>query len=223
VLDAIHLLGDLYKDQGKLDEAEQMYERALRGKEEALGPTSTLGTVNNLGLLYKAQGKLGEAEQMYERALRGNEALGLTHTSTLDTVNNLGNLYKDQGKLGEAEQMYERALRGYEAAIGSDLVQQYKPALNTLENMGDLYALQAEIAKAQTMYGRALSGLSSVLGRSSEKCMNLAAKIDALPPPSGEREGQSKLSTVGGGSALQHDQRKKSSRLSIRKLIRKVF
>jgi tetratricopeptide (TPR) repeat protein len=78
-----------------------MYERALRGKEEALGPThtSTLSTVNNLGLLYANQGKLGEAEQMYERALRGyEEALGPTHTSTLNTVNNLGSLYRDQGK-----------------------------------------------------------------------------------------------------------------------------
>lgn len=37
-----------------------MYERALRGYEEALGPkhTSTLDTVNNLGLLYADQGKL---------------------------------------------------------------------------------------------------------------------------------------------------------------------
>jgi tetratricopeptide (TPR) repeat protein len=203
-----------------------MYERALRGKEEALGPTHTsiLNTVNNLGTLYYDQGKLGKAEQMYERALRGKEeALGPTHTSTLNTVNNLGLLYNDQGKLGKAEQMYEQALRGYEEALGIDLVQQYRPALNTLENMGDLYALQAEIAKAQAMYARALSGLSSVLSRSSERCMNLAVKIDALPPPSREREGQSKLSTVGGGSALQHDRRKKSLRLSIQKLIRKVF
>jgi tetratricopeptide (TPR) repeat protein len=60
VLDAIHLLGALYADQGKLGEAEQMYERALRGYEEALGPThtSTLNTVNNLGILYADQGKL---------------------------------------------------------------------------------------------------------------------------------------------------------------------
>jgi tetratricopeptide (TPR) repeat protein len=42
-------------------------QRALQGKEKALGPehTSTLQTVNNLGILYKNQGKLGEAEQMY--------------------------------------------------------------------------------------------------------------------------------------------------------------
>jgi tetratricopeptide (TPR) repeat protein len=223
-LDSILCFGVLYVVQGKLGEAEQMYKRALQGYEEALGPThmSTLGTVNNLGNLYADQRKLGEAEQMYERALRGfEEALGPTHTSTLDTVNNLGGLYYSQGKLGEAEQMFERALRGYEAALSSDLVQQYKPALNTLENMGDLYALQAEIAKAQAMYARALSGLSSVLGQSNERCMDLAAKIDALPPYSGEREVQLKLPRVGSG--MQHDRRKKSLRLSIRKLVRKVF
>jgi tetratricopeptide (TPR) repeat protein len=51
---ACHSLGILYTDQGKLAEAEQIYERALRGKEIALGAehTSTLQTVNNLGLLY---------------------------------------------------------------------------------------------------------------------------------------------------------------------------
>jgi tetratricopeptide (TPR) repeat protein len=154
-----------------------------------------------------------------------NEAInkGEEKQTVLDALHLLGNLYTDQSRLGEAEQVYERALRGYEAALGSDLVKQYRPALSTLENLGDLYALQADIAKAQAMYARALSGLSSVLSRSSERCMNLAAKIDTLPPTSGEREGQSKLPTVGQGSALQRDRRKKSSRVSIRKLVRKVF
>ncbi|KAL1598071.1 hypothetical protein SLS59_007081 [Nothophoma quercina] len=70
-----HNLGDLYADQGKLGEAEEMYERALEGKEKALGPdhTSTLSTINNLGLLYADQGKLEEAQKMYERALKGYE------------------------------------------------------------------------------------------------------------------------------------------------------
>ena len=66
MLGAIHGLGMLYADQGKLGEAEKMYQRALEGKEKVLGPdhTSTLGTVNNLGSLYADQGKLGEAEKM---------------------------------------------------------------------------------------------------------------------------------------------------------------
>ena len=53
-LDTVNNLGILYRDQGKLAEAEQMYVRALAGNEKALGPdhTSTLDTVNNLGILY---------------------------------------------------------------------------------------------------------------------------------------------------------------------------
>jgi tetratricopeptide (TPR) repeat protein len=223
-LAAVNNLGNLYKDQGRLGEAEKMYERALRGYEEALGVghSSTLDTVNNLGILYRNQGRLDEAEKMYERALRGREeALGAGHSSTLDTVGNLGNLYADQGRLGEAEQMYDRALRGYEA-LSTVRVQQYLPALNTLQNMGDLYAKQAESAKARAVYARALSGLSSVLGASSERCMGLSAKIDALSSASREREGQSKLPTVGERPAQQHDRRKKDSRLSMRRLMRKL-
>ena len=74
-LGAVHNLGKLYHDQGKMVEAETMYRRALKGKEKAWGPehTSTLNTVNNLGLLYHNQGKMVEAEAMYQQALKGYE------------------------------------------------------------------------------------------------------------------------------------------------------
>jgi tetratricopeptide (TPR) repeat protein len=116
-LSTIHNLGNLYQDQGRLAEAEQMYQRALAGFETALGPvhTSTLSTVGNLGNLYADQGKLAETEQMYQRALAGFEtALGPAHTLTLSTIDNLGSLYANQGKLAEAEQMYQRARYGKE-------------------------------------------------------------------------------------------------------------
>ena len=72
---AYHNLGYLYESQGKLEEAEKMYQQALQGKENAWGPdhTSTLNTVNNLGNLYKSQGKLDQAEKVYQRALQGKE------------------------------------------------------------------------------------------------------------------------------------------------------
>jgi tetratricopeptide (TPR) repeat protein len=176
-------LGYLFNDQSKLAEAEQMYERALRGKEKALGAehTSTLDTVNNLGLLYTDQGKLALAEQMYERALRGKEkALGAEHTSTLDTVNNLGNLYTDQGKLALAEQMYERALRGYEKALGADNITTYIPALNTVRGLGSLLECQADFAKARTMYSKALAGYEKVVGPDHPRCQSLREILQAL-------------------------------------------
>ncbi|KAI9037125.1 uncharacterized protein KD926_000842 [Aspergillus affinis] len=163
VCGAFHMLGNLYSDQGKLKEAEEMYQRALAGKEQALGPdhTSTLRTVNNLGLLYSDQGKLKEAEEMYQRALAGKEqALGPDHTSTLDTVHNLGNLYKDQGKLKEAEEMYQRALAGKEQALGPD----HTSTLDTVHNLGNLYSDQGKLKEAEEMYQRTLAGYEQALG-----------------------------------------------------------
>ncbi|KAJ3575070.1 hypothetical protein NPX13_g4158 [Xylaria arbuscula] len=88
-------LGILYSNQGKLKEAEEMYQRALQGYEKALGPdhTSTLNTVNNLGLLYSNQGKLKEAEEMYQRALQGYQTIyGLNHPGTHVILNNIQQL-----------------------------------------------------------------------------------------------------------------------------------
>ena len=72
---ACHQLDNLYKNQDKMKEAEDVYLRALTGYEKAWGPehTSTLDTVNNLDNLYLNQGKMKEAEDMYLRALAGYE------------------------------------------------------------------------------------------------------------------------------------------------------
>ncbi|KAL4733125.1 hypothetical protein BDV11DRAFT_210460 [Aspergillus similis] len=148
---AFHGLSILYSDQGKLKEAEEMCQRALAGKEKALGPdhTSTLMTVNNLGNLYSNQGKLKEAEEMYQQALAGKEkALGPDHTSTLDIVNNFGLLYSDQGKLKEAEEMYQQALAGKEKALGPD----HTSTLDIVNNFGLLYSDQGKLKEAREMY-----------------------------------------------------------------------
>jgi tetratricopeptide (TPR) repeat protein len=154
--EACSAFGNFYADQGRLDDAERMYNRALAGKEKAWGPehTSTLDTVNNLGLLYADQGCLDDAERMYNRALAGFEkAWGPEHTSTLDTVNNLGLLYADRGCLDDAERMYNRALAGKEKAWGPE----HTSTLSTVNNLGSLYKVQGRLDDAERMYNRALT------------------------------------------------------------------
>ena len=163
ILGGAHLLGLLYKDQGRLAEAEKIYQLALEGYKVAFGPKykSTLGIFNNLGLLYKEQGKLAEAEKMYKWALEGiEEALEPKHTLTLDTVNNLGVLYKEQGKLVEAEKMYKWALEGKEEALGP----KHTSTLDTVNNLGVLYTDQGRLAEAEKAYKRALQGYKDALG-----------------------------------------------------------
>ena len=103
-LRTVNNLGCLYKDQGKLAEAEKMCQRALDGREKAWGPEhiSTLSTIHNLGHLYKDQGKLVEAEKMYRQALDGYEKLrGPNHPTTKLIGRNLsialGTLKLDDG------------------------------------------------------------------------------------------------------------------------------
>ncbi|KIN02724.1 hypothetical protein OIDMADRAFT_120076 [Oidiodendron maius Zn] len=162
-LDSLEMLGNLCVSQGKLAESEEMFQRALRGKEKALGAehTSTLGTVHNLAILYTNQSKLAESEEMLQRVLRGFEkALGVEHTSTLGTVHNLGNIYTNQSKLVESEEMLQRALRGFEKTLGVEHVS----TIHTVHNLGNLYTNQGKLAEAEKMYQRALRGFEKALG-----------------------------------------------------------
>jgi tetratricopeptide (TPR) repeat protein len=206
-IEATHNLGNLYADQGKLDKAEEMYERALEGKEKALGHdhTSTLDTVNNLGNLYVNQGKLDKAEEMYERALEGCEkALGRDHTSTLNIVNNLGILYANQGKLDEAEEMYKRALEGKEKALGRD----HTSTLNIVNNLGILYANQGKLDKAEEMYERALEGYEKALGHNHTSTLHTVNNLGSLYVDQGKLDKAEEMyerALEGYEKALRHD------------------
>ncbi|KAH6986817.1 hypothetical protein EDB80DRAFT_183685 [Ilyonectria destructans] len=173
------VFGNMYADQGRLDKAEAMYERALQGKEKAWGPehTSTLDTVDNLGILYAKQGRLDEAGAMYARALQGFEkALGPEHTSTLNTIGNLGILYKDQGRLDEAGAMYARALQGFEKALGPE----HTSTLDTIGNLGILYADQGLLDKAEAIYERALQGYEKAWGPEHTSTLDTVNNLGSL-------------------------------------------
>ncbi|KAH8193566.1 hypothetical protein TruAng_012266 [Truncatella angustata] len=108
-----------------MQEAEDMYLRALRGYENAWGPdhTSTLNEVNNLGNLYADQGKMQEAEEMYLRALRGYEkAVGPQHIAryrpAIIATWGFGALLWNQGKLVEARTYYQGAHDNLKAVLG---------------------------------------------------------------------------------------------------------
>ncbi|KAN0067922.1 HET domain containing protein [Elaphomyces granulatus] len=188
----LHNLGILYRYQGKLDEAEKMYQRALQGYEKALGRdhTSTLSTVNNLGNLYKDQGKLDEADKMYQRALQGFEkAWGPNHTSTLETVHNFGIVYANLGKLDEAEKIYQRALQGMEKALGPD----HTTTLKTVNSLGLLYATQGKLDEAEKMYQRALQGKEKAWGPNHTSTLNTVNNLGNLYADQGKLDEAEKM------------------------------
>ena len=158
-------LGELYRDQGKFAQAEQMYLEARAGYLEMLGPNHilTLDTVNNLGALYQAEGKLEKAEELYTQALAGkNTLLGPAHVSTLATVSNLGEVYLIQGNLKEAEERFKQAIDGFQLHFGPDT--QNSSMLSTVNSLGNLYLAQGKLSEADDMFRHALAGRERLFG-----------------------------------------------------------
>ncbi|KAL4787743.1 hypothetical protein BJX76DRAFT_354003 [Aspergillus varians] len=153
-----HSLGKLYTDQGRIIEAEELYEQALQAPENSDGQdhTLTLNTLNNLAFLYVGDGRLNEAETLFKRSLQGKEkAWGRAHKSTVETINNLGLLYMEEGRLKEAEAMYLRAFHANDTVWG----QEHTPKLlTTVYNLGEIYTEQRRYAEAESMYKRVLQG-----------------------------------------------------------------
>ena len=95
ILTTVNNLRTLYRDQGKLAEAEQMYVRTLAGYEKA-SLSHTITAINagrNLGVLYRDQVKMEQAKKMFQRAVLVREkVLGPHHPHTLEVVNYLRQL-----------------------------------------------------------------------------------------------------------------------------------
>jgi tetratricopeptide (TPR) repeat protein len=120
---SLNSLAVLHKAQGKYDQAEPLYKRALAIWEKALGPEhpDVATSLNNLAGLYHDQGKYDQAEPLYKRALPIMEkALGPEHRDVATSLNNLAGLYKAQGKYGQAEPLCKRALAIKEKALGPE-------------------------------------------------------------------------------------------------------
>jgi tetratricopeptide (TPR) repeat protein len=92
-LATVNELGIVYRNQGKLDKAEEMFRRALEGREKALGAQSHVNACHSQRVGPCLQ-ELGQARHGRGDVLTGVrrtwKALRRDHTLTLPTVNKLG-------------------------------------------------------------------------------------------------------------------------------------
>ncbi|OXV11525.1 hypothetical protein Egran_00714 [Elaphomyces granulatus] len=189
-LDTVSQLGFVYHKQGKLENAEKMYTRALSNTHIFTPDTGsnqlfTLRNANNLGVLYMNQNKLQKAEGMYKLARSGYERVpGSSHLHSLDTISNLGLLRRAQGNLREAEPLLQQALEGREEALGPD----HTSTLDALNNLGTLYLDQDNLEKAESMFGRALDGREQTLGSNHTSTLDTVHNLGHLYQKRGKLE-----------------------------------
>ena len=162
-------LGSVYKSQNRLDNAERIYKRALRGHEMIPNLPNpehfydiTFTTMDELGQTYVEQNRPDEAKNMYEQALQIYEKNSTVEFQpTPYILEKLGDIYTGWGQLDQAEKMYIQALRGHEEAQGPDDISTstacYKLARYYRNH-------QKQLDKVEELYIRALQGFETFLG-----------------------------------------------------------
>jgi tetratricopeptide (TPR) repeat protein len=185
---SISELADWFKQKIQWAPAENLYCRALEGREKILGTEhlDTLASVNNLGTLLWKKGNYQEAEPLYRRALVGREKnLGSEHPDTLTSVNNLGNILWSKGNYQEAEPLYRRALEGRKKILGAD----NPDSLMSVINLGNLLYSKGDYEGAEPLYRRALEGREKILGAEHPDTLSSVYNLGNLLFIKGEYEG----------------------------------
>src|SRR5579884_2008395 len=166
-------LGQLYLQQGKLDEAEPVLRQSVAQLRAARKPShrDLAAGLNNLALLCKARGQHTEAEQLCQEALEIWEWAGgpgdpqvapalnnlgavyevqARYPGVAGTLNNLGTLKRVRGDYQDAEQTLRQSLAATERALGPD----HPGVAKALNNLGTALQAQGRYDEAERLYQR---------------------------------------------------------------------
>lgn len=159
-------IANLYQSQGRYEDSERHFVRALTGFERLLGreDPDTLEIANKLGLLYQSEERYIESEILLRRVLSGYEkVLGRDHPRTLATANNLAATVQHTDKLQEAELLSNRVLTDSARALGET----HPNILSALENLASVYSARGAFEEAEELYKRSLT-ISQHIGDSQK-------------------------------------------------------
>jgi len=155
--------GARLRQQGRYDEALSLEERALRIREEALGPDhpNVAICLNNLGELYSAKGDYARAEPLHKRSLAILEkVLGRDHPNVATSLHNLALLYSAKGDYARAEPLHQRSLAINEKALGPG----HPNVALSLTHLASLYRKKGDYARAEPLHLRGLALVEKALG-----------------------------------------------------------
>ena len=156
-------LADLYRTNGRLDESERLYRRALEDLEARLGPDhpQVARAATGLALIRSIRGDLKEARALHRRALAIRRAAhGPSHGSVAKSLNNLAGLSQETGRLDAAADLLTQALE----ALQSSAVPDDGAIATVLNNLAVLQSQQGRLAKAESTHRRALAMRRAALG-----------------------------------------------------------
>jgi tetratricopeptide (TPR) repeat protein len=159
----LHQAARFLYEQGAINQATVLAERAHTGRVRLLGPDhpDTLQSRNDIAGAYREAGDLGRAIQLFEQNLDDRiRVLGPDHPGTMQSRNNLAGAYKEAGDLGRAIPLFEQNLGDAVRVLGQD----HPEALTCRHNLASAYQNAGDLARAIPLYEQNLDDTVRVLG-----------------------------------------------------------
>ena len=176
------VLSFLANAQGRYDEAEPLYQKALEIRKRELGEDhpDTATSYNNVAANLNAQGRYDEAEPLYKKALEICEkVLGEDHPSTAASYNNVAYNLDAQGRYGEAEPLFQKALEISKKVLGED----HPDTATSYNNVAANLNAQGRYGEAEPLFRKALEIRKRVLGEdhpdTAMSYSNVASNLNA--------------------------------------------
>ena len=148
-------LAGVYAEQGRDEEAEAAYQRAI-GINQQSGSRTVLAAkvLSDLALFYLSQGRSDEALPLLESALDIElHVFGPEHPNVASRLAALGLLYRQQGLYDEAEPFLTEALLVRERVYALDDPE----TTGAMTSLAHLYRQQERYAEAEDLFQRALA------------------------------------------------------------------
>lgn len=165
----ITYLGEVYRLQGRLQEAYDTHYAVLAARSQAGNP-DTLISANNLALVMQAQGRLQEAREMQEMILdQYHRNLGERDPKTMLAMHNLACTLRDQGEYDLARALAEQALALRREVLGPG----DKETLQSQLNLAEILRLQGATGEARQLNAETAAALG---GEEQSNAGNLTAR-----------------------------------------------
>jgi len=145
-------LADICCKEGKVGEAQPLYQRLLDIQERRWGSSSPklIPTLLDLASVYESQGNHSASEPLYNRIFAIDQAtFGPNHPEVARSLHRLGSAYFRAGKYSESEQSFKHSIAILEQTLGSRhpelaaLLDDYAKVLRKLNRQSEAEKLEA--------------------------------------------------------------------------------